>query len=728
MDNPSPKLIQLDDIPDKAFLRFQMSITPQKIYDFFEQSMSHHEKAKSKDSHKLIKSDFLSICNSIFSKDLNNNIYINSIYELIFDRLKERKCVFKLNENFSSRHYALSDIISTEKIEILFAQLFFSVLMLTNFRAKLETMFHVVDTDNDGLINEAEIKKLVITANRLFYEESKEKFSKSSLIQQSLSNFKANKALSKLLYGSADLKNILEKSKYISFSEFYERLKKVDNYMYEIIPTFINLRSYLGNKKEEIEFYMNDNCKKDFVDISYELINKNKMLNLTNQSQRNTMKQFFDKRKIIKHIKIDPLKEIKERKQREKEMKLKKLIESKKKEFGKKYNQFLHLSLPKSNLSESNIKFKQRTSIKVADEKEFNYNTPTDKMKSSNQIINEEEKYKSTKSLQTNKTNNTLKKVYTAEYKEKLCLYSDKEGEKSTGKKYPNSFPLLKETRKKTILNKIFQIPMEVSPFDIIDKNTKDKNKINNDKIVNNSENVNQNIIDTKLNTTSGHNFDTNFTTLGITSPAFSEKNDKYLNFKKISIFNKKKQDKNKEKWEINRTYLKQENKLIEPISPRCSIINNTTSRKYFPNFYINNDKNSKERNIELGDYSKFSQILFPPCIIRTKEKGSSNSFYYTKNSFMKKTKTKRMRKIKKFKGVDFSKTLLNTYEEIKDEILDELEQQRNSDINGISAILRIKKSIEEKTKKFQFVDFDRNKVTFKNFFIIDADNKKKSD
>jgi len=48
------------------------------------------------------------------------------------------------------------------------------------------------------------------------------------------------------------------------------------------------------------------------------LINKNKMLNLTNQSQRNTMKQFFDKRKIIKHIKIDPLKEIKERKQNKK--------------------------------------------------------------------------------------------------------------------------------------------------------------------------------------------------------------------------------------------------------------------------------------------------------------------------------------------------------------------------------------------------------------------------
>ena len=291
MENQTPKLIQLTDIPDKAFIRFQMSITSQKIYDFFEQSMSLNENSKIKDPQKLNKSDFLSICNSIFSKDLNNNIYMNSIYELIFERLKDKKCVFKLNEPFSSRHYALSDIISTEKIEILFVQLFFSVLMMTNFKTKLETMFHVVDTDNDGFINEAEIKKLIITANRLFYEESKEKFSGSSLIQQSLSNFKANKALSKLLYGSPDLKNILEKSKYISFEEFYERLKKIDNYMYEIIPTFINLRSYLNNKKEEIEFYMNNNCQKDFVDISYELINKNKMLNLTNQ--RKTMKQFL---------------------------------------------------------------------------------------------------------------------------------------------------------------------------------------------------------------------------------------------------------------------------------------------------------------------------------------------------------------------------------------------------------------------------------------------------
>ena len=82
--------------------------------------------------------------------------------------------------------------------------------MLTNFKTKIETMFNIIDTDNDGLINEEELKQLILKTNKLFYQESKEKFSKSSLIQQALSNFKANKALSKLLYGNAELKKILD--------------------------------------------------------------------------------------------------------------------------------------------------------------------------------------------------------------------------------------------------------------------------------------------------------------------------------------------------------------------------------------------------------------------------------------------------------------------------------------------------------------------------------------
>ena len=710
MENQTPKKIELDQIPEKGFFLFQMTITPEKIYNFFKQSMILHEKSNSKDTHKLNKSDFLSITNSIFVKNSNNNyILMNSIFELIFERLKEKKCVFKINSPFSKNNYALTDIISIEKIDIFKVQLFLSAIMLTNFKTKIETMFNIIDIDNDGLINEEELKQLILKTNKLFYQESKEKFSKSSLIQQALSNFKANKALSKLLYGNAELKKILDKEKFISFNQFYERLMKIDNYMYEIIPIFFSLKKYLSEKDEEIELYMNNNCKKDFVDITYDLLCKNSMLNLV--SPKNVIKQYFDKKNKTKKIKIDPLKEIKERRERQKELKLKRIFESKKRESVKTFNQFL----VKNSLSATDIKYNPQTVKKIVNEKEFKYETPAMNTQDINPIYKEEdEKYKNTQ----NSRSSHSQKVNTAEYIKKFSLYSNKEEEKSDEKK-PNTYPLLRATRRKTILNKMFGIPMEVSPFNLSEKNFKDKinDTTKNDKVASFSDNIN--LIKNKMNTTSEYNLDTNFTTLGLLSPRLSTKNNNFTNFKKVSIF-KKKLDKN---LPINRTHIKNGNRLIESISPTYSLIN-TTSRKNYSNVlplnYINNKKKTKEKT-ELSDYSNFSSILFPPCIIKEKEINNNVSFSISKENIKRKSKRLKRKRLSK---IDFSKSLLSTYEEIKDDVYNELELQKNSDINGLNAILRIKKSIDEKTDKFHFVDFKKNKVDFKDFFIVKAGKK----
>ena len=731
MENETPNKTQeiididINNIPDKSFILFQMSITPDKISSFFDQGIMQNEKSNSKDFTKLNKADFFLIFNSLFSKGLNNVGELNQIYFLIFQRLKERKCVFKINSPFSSKNYALADITSTEKIEIYIVQLFLSAIMITNYKNKLESMFNVTDTDNDKLINEDEIKKLVITTNKLFYEDSKEKFSKSSLIQQAIANFKANKALSKLLYGKSDLKKILEKEKYINFEQFYERLIMLDNYMYDIIPMFINIKKFLSNKQEEIEMYVDDKCKKDFVDISYELINKNNLISYV--SPRNYMKQFFDKKKKVKKKKIDPLKEIKEKKERQKELRMQRMIEMKKREFGKKYNPILRLSLTKSNLSSPNIN--PQTVKKILDEKEFNYNTPVINNNNSNsnsnkQINTEEEKYQN-KNIFT--TNRNYKKLNTAEFNEKLKLYSkkEKEEEKSSEKKLPNSFPLLKETRRKSILNKIFDIPSEVTPFNITEKSSRDKNNNipNNNKVL--SFSMSQKLIDKKGNQISENNLESNLTTLGLLTPVLSTKENSYLNFKKISINNKKQ---NREDiWQTaNKVPIRKGNKLIEPLSPNYSLLN-TTSRKYFPNIPFMNsvgsglNKKSKEISVEFGDYHKFSEICFPPCIIKTKEKNNSHSF-----SLSKREKSFRRIKKVKYKGFDFSKTLLNTYDEVKNNILDEIEQQRNYDLNGLNAILKIKKSILDKTSKFHFVDFNKNKISLKNLFVFNHHKKKK--
>ena len=710
MENQTPKKIELDQIPEKGFFLFQMTITPEKIYNFFKQSMILHEKSNSKDSHKLNKSDFLSITNSIFVKNSNNNyILMNSIFELIFERLKEKKCVFKINSPFSKNNYALTDIISIEKIDIFKVQLFLSAIMLTNFKTKIETMFNIIDTDNDGLINEEELKQLILKTNKLFYQESKEKFSKSSLIQQALSNFKANKALSKLLYGNAELKKILDREKFISFNQFYERLMKIDNYMYEIIPIFFSLKKYLSEKDEEIELYMNNNCKKDFVDITYDLLCKNSMLNLV--SPKNVIKQYFDKKNKTKKIKIDPLKEIKERRERQKELKLKRIFESKKRESVKTFNQFL----VKNSLSATDIKYNPQTVKKIVNEKEFKYETPSMNTQDINPNNKEEdEKYKNTQ----NSRSSHSQKVNTAEYIKIFSLYSNKEEEKSDEKK-PNTYPLLRATRRKTILNKMFGIPMEVSPFNLSEKNFKDKinDTTKNDKVASFSDNIN--LIKNKMNTTSEYNLDTNFTTLGLLSPRLSTKNNNFTNFKKVSIF-KKKLDKN---LPINRTHIKNGNRLIESISPTYSLIN-TTSRKNYSNVlplnYINNKKKTKEKT-ELSDYSNFSSILFPPCIIKEKEINNNVSFSISKENIKRKSKRLKRKRLSK---IDFSKSLLSTYEEIKDDVYNELELQKNSDINGLNAILRIKKSIDEKTDKFHFVDFKKNKVDFKDFFIVKAGKK----
>ena len=710
MENQTPKKIELDQIPEKGFFLFQMTITPEKIYNFFKQSMILHEKSNSKDTHKLNKSDFLSITNSIFVKNSNNNyILMNSIFELIFERLKEKKCVFKINSPFSKNNYALTDIISIEKIDIFKVQLFLSAIMLTNFKTKIETMFNIIDTDNDGLINEEELKQLILKTNKLFYQESKEKFSKSSLIQQALSNFKANKALSKLLYGNAELKKILDREKFISFNQFYERLMKIDNYMYEIIPIFFSLKKYLSEKDEEIELYMNNNCKKDFVDITYDLLCKNSMLNLV--SPKNVIKQYFDKKNKTKKIKIDPLKEIKERRERQKELKLKRIFESTKRESVKTFNQFL----VKNSLSATDIKYNPQTVKKIVNEKEFKYETPAMNTQDINPNNKEEdEKYKNTQ----NSRSSHSQKVNTAEYIKKFSLYSNKEEEKSDEKK-PNTYPLLRATRRKTILNKMFGIPMEVSPFNLSEKNFKDKinDTTKNGKVASFSDNIN--LIKNKMNTTSEYNLDTNFTTLGLLSPRLSTKNNNFTNFKKVSIF-KKKLDKN---LPINRTHIKNGNRLIESISPTYSLIN-TTSRKNYSNVlplnYINNKKKTKEKT-ELSDYSNFSSILFPPCIIKEKEINNNVSFSISKENIKRKSKRLKRKRLSK---IDFSKSLLSTYEEIKDDVYNELELQKNSDINGLNAILRIKKSIDEKTDKFHFVDFKKNKVDFKDFFIVKAGKK----
>ena len=286
-------------ISDNTLMEFQSMITKDKIDQLFEETQKYSDKIKCKEPLKRInKTIFLSFFKKIFSSKKD---FIN-LYDLIFEKFKERKCIFsKLNNNNSNTKpkqalYFLTQVNTTGKIEIYILQIFLASVMKIKFKDKLEIMFTIVDSDLDGLINEKEIKKLIYTLHLMFAEESAEFNCESDLIKQSLSYIKARKAFKELMYGKGELYKTIETHKYITFEQFYDSVVKIENYIYNIIPTFIEIKKYLLSKNKEIKYKISDNDKTNFVDTSYELINYN------NRKKYNATKLFkncFDPEKKI---------------------------------------------------------------------------------------------------------------------------------------------------------------------------------------------------------------------------------------------------------------------------------------------------------------------------------------------------------------------------------------------------------------------------------------------
>ncbi len=115
-------------------------------------------------------------------------------------------------------------------------------------------------------------------------------------------------------------------------------------------------------------------------------------------------------------------------------------------------------------------------------------------------------------------------------------------------------------------------------------------------------------------------------------------------------------------------------------------------------------DKNSLSQNanennqcsVETGNYYKFTSIIFPPCIIRNKNKIEKS---LSSNENISITNRNNNKDIFKYKKNDF---LLKTYGELKNDIIYELEQKKNSnDINGLDAMRKIAKKIEQIKQHF---------------------------
>ena len=694
------------NISDETFDEFQSMITPEKIFEFSNESKVYTEKSKfNESSHKINKQNFIFICQKIFQSSKNTNF--NGIYDLIFERFKEKKCVFTTNISQSPKIYSLSYIISTEKIELYVVELFFCCIMQSQFKKKIETMFYISDLDDDGLINEREIKRIILTTNKLFCEESSEYFSDSTLIQQSLSSLKAKKALHKLLYSQGELEKKFLICKYISFDEFYDSLIKIENFKYDVIPTFINLKKCLLTKRNEIEFDMNKKCKKDFLKISYELINKNNNLN----NIRNILKKCFDKKIIKKKMKIDPLKEIKEKKEKEREKKLKRMIQIKKKEYMEKIPYKTNSSFYKNKI----ISFSEGKSKEINN----NYNDYIIKYnsesKNSNNLLS---KFISVEELDIH--NNIKEDINQTFYNRFYSLKKIKSLDNNNKDNYfQEQLNLIKRksinpntTFKSLIIKKkgILRSSSNISPL-----NQTDLNKNNNlNKFVSFSDNnemrhclSHQNLQEI---TTSNFNIDTNNSTSAKKSSIKSEEiNISNINFKKIPLIKMFEKNKNNKTKKI---LFKNNKNIKETNSNNISIISNNNKNKLLlsrRNTVLKDEYFNNKKYFEKGDYYKFDSIVFPPCIITDKEK-NNNSFFNKKGALIDRIIKNNYKKLKKDE-IDQYDCLLKTFDEVKGEVFNELEQQKNINVHGLITILKIGKNIEEIKNNLPIADLNKNQV-----------------
>ena len=300
----------MSNIEYSIFQSFREMITIEKIrnfpYDCLNYQNDHHLK---ENSNKITKNIFISVFQKIFS---SNSIY-NNLFELFFNRFKNSKCIFKTEKN--KENYTLCDIVSTEDIDIYNIEIALIVFHKCDFFQKIKILFEITDSDDDGLINEIEVKKIIFTINNLFPRDVSLLKTDSNLISQSLSNIFAAKIYNLIMYFPGGLMRIFHKEKCINFETFFKAIIKIKDYKYKIMPLYVNIKECLLEKKKEIEFDMNENVSKDFISVTYDLINQS-VLTL-NEEQKVKIKNILEPKIVIKKKKKDPVTEFKEKKAKE---------------------------------------------------------------------------------------------------------------------------------------------------------------------------------------------------------------------------------------------------------------------------------------------------------------------------------------------------------------------------------------------------------------------------
>ena len=191
------------------------------------------------------------------------------LYEKIFNRFKLLKCKIIYNPLYDN--YFINSIYSNEEIDIYEISCALACFIKCFFVQKLKILFELSDTDEDGFINEKELKKMIYTINYLFNKEQTSLGIDSTITYLSLASIKAKKSFNLIMDHPGNLSFIIQKEKYISFDNFLKAVEKVYNYKYNLMPLFISLKASLNVIRNEKELEINKNNYNDYSKILKEV-------------------------------------------------------------------------------------------------------------------------------------------------------------------------------------------------------------------------------------------------------------------------------------------------------------------------------------------------------------------------------------------------------------------------------------------------------------------------
>ena len=297
--------------------------------------------------HKISRINFLRVFQKYFP-------YHKELYNLYFNRFKN----YKLNFENLQKNYFINNYYSLEEIDVYSIIISLILFSKMNYKEKLKNIFIYSDYDNDNLLNEREILKIIYNINYLFpFEKNKMNF--NIILNRNLSFLISKKYYETLIY-KFNLYEYFRKEKLIEFEKFYEIFKNKD-----FIPVYIDLKNEIENHLEKPceDIKIKESNLDNFLNICNDLIINERVEE--NKITHSNLKKFFNITPKKKFKLLNPIQEFKQKQN----LLLKKLTINKNRSaffINKKLNNFDDLNLSKIQSFKQSETNKSSKSIKNA--------------------------------------------------------------------------------------------------------------------------------------------------------------------------------------------------------------------------------------------------------------------------------------------------------------------------------------------------------------------------